>query len=290
MKKLCLAAFAKINLFLYITGKLSNGYHTLSTVMQSIDLHDTVTISLIEAETGIQVTCSDSSLSGENNLAYLAAKNFVTATGNKDFGIQIYIEKSIPFSAGLGGGSADAAAVLVGLNQLMGMPLAEDQLMKLALSLGADVPFCLIGGTCLAEGIGEVLMPLHHRSDAWLVLVKPCQKESTAAMYQKYDEIKGLQQEKSCVIMDKIRINALNWQDQQLHNDFLDLYEDSSIHQCMEALLREGAAVASLSGSGPTLFGVFEDYEKARRCSRQLGGTYGWSQVCRFASQGWQAI
>ncbi len=284
--QLHLAANAKINLSLYITGKLPNGYHTLRTVMQSIDLHDRVTLTLTQTPT-VSVSCSDPTLAGVNNLAYKAARVFFEALGDQHHGVEINIEKNIPLSAGLGGGSAAAAAVLCGLNQMLQFPFTTDQLKDLALSLGADVPFCMVGGACLATGIGERLLPCAVCMQGWLVLTKPCQKESTAAMYCKYDEIKGLQVANSCAIIDKIECKTLAELCQQLHNDFLSLYEQDEIAQAIDLMKRQyGAMGASLSGSGPTVFGVFANREQAQACAAQLEKIYGWSYVCSFAQTG----
>ncbi|MBR6548340.1 MAG: 4-(cytidine 5'-diphospho)-2-C-methyl-D-erythritol kinase [Clostridia bacterium] len=284
--QLHLAANAKVNLSLYITGKLTNGYHTLHTVMQSIDLHDVVTLTLTETPT-ITVLCSDPDLAGKENLAYTAATAFFEALGDSCHGVEINIEKHIPLSAGLGGGSADAAAVLYGLNQLLQFPFTTEQLTALALPLGADVPFCLVGGTCLATGVGEQLLPCTVSGRGWLVLTKPCQKESTAAMYRKYDEIKGLQVADTCDIIGKMERTTLDKLCQQLHNDFLPLYEQVEVVQAIDLMKQQyGAMGASLSGSGPTVFGVFANREQAQACAAQLEKIYGWSYVCSFAQTG----
>ncbi len=287
--QLKIAANAKINLTLFITGCLPNGYHTLDTVMQSVGLQDDITLSLCD-ESGIHLTCSNPDLCGSENLAYQAAERYLHAINQTEAGVTIRIEKNIPLAGGLGGGSADAAAVLMGLNHLFGEPLSVNDLQAIALPLGADVPFCLVGGTCRATGVGEKLTPLDCVPNGWIVLAKPCQKESTGAMYCKYDEIKGLQDEKSCDIIDEINYDQWNLLCRQLHNDFLPLYEQPALFEAIDMIKQHGAVAASLSGSGPTVFGVFEDFAKAEICSDALNHNYGWSCVVPFASAGWQIV
>ncbi|MBR4867818.1 MAG: 4-(cytidine 5'-diphospho)-2-C-methyl-D-erythritol kinase, partial [Clostridia bacterium] len=265
------------------------GYHTLDTVMQSIGLQDKLTLSLNESSC-VCITCSDESLCGEQNLAYRAATVFLDAIGKLGQGVAIHIEKQIPLAAGLGGGSADAAAVLMGLNHLFGEPLSLEALKELALPLGADVPFCLVGGTCRATGIGECLTPLAVEPSGWLVLTKPCQKESTGAMYQKYDEIKGLQDEKSCAIINEIGSNEWTTFCKELHNDFLSLYEQEQIHAAVEMFKQSGTIGSGLSGSGPTVFGIFADLKKAEVCAIQMKELYGWSCLTTFVSSGFMLL
>ncbi len=268
--QLQILANAKINLTLHITGKQKDGYHTLDTIMQSVGLQDKITVSLTDSPS-VSVTCSDDTLCGEQNLAYRAASLFLEAIHEKTVGVAIHIEKNIPLAGGLGGGSADAAAVLLGLNCLFGEPLDLAKLKDLALPLGADVPFCLVGGTCRATGIGEHLESLSSVENGWVLLVKPCEKESTAKMYQKYDEIKGLQEQEDCVIMNKVWSHELHHVCGQLHNDFLPLYEQSEITTAIYALRQGGAVGASLSGSGPTVFGLFNTEQEAKMCAQLPG-------------------
>ncbi|MBQ1183634.1 MAG: 4-(cytidine 5'-diphospho)-2-C-methyl-D-erythritol kinase, partial [Clostridia bacterium] len=161
-------AFAKVNLSLDVTGKRADGYHTLCSVFQSVSLCDIVEI---EKSDSISVKCSDTSLNGEDNLCNTAAVKFFQAAGILG-GADIFIEKHIPLAAGLGGGSADAGAVLKGLNELYGNPLSEKKLLEIALSLGADVPFCMVGGTKLCEGIGEIMTELSPLPECYIVIAK----------------------------------------------------------------------------------------------------------------------
>ncbi len=152
--KIIAKAYGKINLTFYITGRREDGYHTVNSLMQSIDLCDILHITLRET-VGVTVTADDPTLSGPENIAYKAAERFYAMSGIAG-GADIYIEKHIPVKGGLGGGSADAAAVLGVLNEAYGCPIDKQALFECALSLGADVPFCLQGGTVAVKGIGEV--------------------------------------------------------------------------------------------------------------------------------------
>ena len=283
-----ISAHGKINLSLYITGCREDGYHTLHTVMQSVSLADVLTITKIDSDDFL-VTCSQEELKGEENLAYKAAKLFTETLQVQDK-FHIHIEKQIPVSGGMGGGSADAAGVLFGLNHWYETPFSMEALCAMALSLGADVPFCLIGGTQLATGIGEVLSPLAPLPDCGILLVKPCEKGSTGAMYRKYDEIKGLSQRKNCDIIDWIEKNDLVNISHSLENDFQPLYKNQAVEQAVSRLLDAGAMGACLTGSGPTVFGIFKTVDLARQAAERLRLFYEHCIVTTPVSEGCQVI
>lgn len=280
-----LAAHAKINLTLHITGKREDGYHTLNTVMQSLKLADRVYLQLTEHKT-VTVTCSRPELAGENNLAHRAASTFLSALPQGNRGVSLHIEKHIPVAAGLGGGSADAAAVLTGLNLLFHQPFSPDALQAMGLSLGADVPFCMVGGTCLVTGVGEQLAPMRPALRGHVVLVTPCRKASTGEMYRKYDEIKGLSKAENCVIIDKIKAGSPDDIAQSLHNDFLPLYDGQAVPLALQAMKEAGALGACLSGSGPTVFGLFADVPAAQNAAAVLQKDYPECIVTAFADRG----
>lgn len=186
-------ARAKINLTLDVTGRREDGYHTVEMVMQSIALHDTVRVTAIHGEKkprGIVLSCSLPFLpTDERNLAYRAAELFYKETGALLETCEIHIEKRIPVAAGLAGGSTDAAAVLRALNALHTAGLTDDELCEMGLKLGADVPFCLRGGTMLAQGIGEELSLLPDMPHCWVVLCKPPFAVPTKEVYQEIDSV-----------------------------------------------------------------------------------------------------
>ena len=182
-------AYAKINLFLEITGKLPNGYHTVDTVMQSVSLSDLIELELIPRREGIKLSCNLSAIpTDERNIAYKTAKAYLEAT-NVDCGVRINIDKSIPSEAGMGGGSADGAAVLLGLNELCGNPLDICALEKIASNHGADIPFCIKGGTRRLLGIGTDSFEKYSSPSLPLVIVKPQSGVSTPQAYRLLDLI-----------------------------------------------------------------------------------------------------
>ena len=278
LSTLRLAAYAKINLTLNILGRRADGYHELSTVMQSVELCDRVTLRPGE---GLRLLCRGDSLPlGEENTAFAAASLFFSATGITP-SVEIELEKQIPQAAGLAGGSADAAAVLAGLNRMHGAPLGEEELLTLAGKIGADVPFCLLGGTMLAEGIGERLTPLPPLPDCGLLLIKPCDKPSTGEMYRRADGCAFLPHPSSEAAFDALRTGSLPALGAALGNSFAAVWPSEEIAAALSALRTAGALGASLSGSGPTVFGIFESLSSAQHAAAALCAQY---PVC-FAVQ-----
>ncbi len=256
-------AFAKINLFLHITGKREDGYHELDSVFQSVSLFDEITLSL--KNEGVSVVCDNDELSGEDNIVYKACSLFFKEVGYNG-GANIEIKKNIPVAAGLAGGSADAAATLFLLNKALYSNMSTQKLNELAKKLGADVPFCLTGGTARVTGIGEKISPLNTPTLHY-VLLKDREKQSTGKMFSIVDEreqihhngiddlIRGI--EKSDI--DLISKNFFNsfeicWDFDDMTKPFLDF--------CPKGVL--------LSGSGPTVCALFEDSNDAISCANSL--------------------
>ncbi len=281
-------AHAKLNLTLHITGKRDDGYHTLDTIMQSVMLGDEIVLS--SGEDGeIHLSCSDDTIDQEKNIAYKAAKLFL-ATLKENDGFVIHLHKNIPVSAGLGGGSADAAGVLFGLNHWYGNPFSHEQLCEMALTLGADVPFCLTGGTQLVKGIGEQMCVLPPCPDCGIVLLKPCQKGSTAEMYQKYDEIKGLPAVDNCAIIEGMRSGDIRQVAPYLVNSFTPLYDGQAVETALNHLVQAGALDAGLSGSGPTVFGLFDTLQHAHEAAWHLATRYAVCIATSPAKEGCRLI
>jgi len=261
MQSLTLEACAKINLSLDVAGTRPDGYHLLTTVMQSVSLSDRVYLELDRQGNGLILLANDSSIPlDERNTAHKAARHFLDATGI-DAGVRIFLEKAIPTEAGLAGGSTDAAAVLHGLNELCGKPLSMEQLLDLATRIGADVPFCLTGGTVLCTGIGEILTPLEAFARVPLILVKPDFGISTPWAFQRYDEnpatvhpnhskLFSAMQQRDLPAMQDATANVLETVSIQAH-PILDSLK--------QHLLDLGAGMALMSGSGPTVFGLFRE-------------------------------
>lgn len=258
---------AKINLFLDILGRLENGFHSLFMVMQAVDLCDEITVD--KGEDGISLTCSDERLpQDENNIAFKAAKAFFEATGIAPNAV-IHIEKKIPFEAGLAGGSADAAAVIVGLDELYGTKLSKQAMCEIGLTVGSDVPFCIKGGTCIAQNRGEVLSRVKPLKKCYVVLAKPEKGVSTAQAFAAADKAyiyhpDNLKMLEACSNgdFDGICKHASN-----VFEQVIEVVERVRIKEVMRLC---GARLYQMSGSGPTVFGIFDDKKKAENCFNEL--------------------
>ncbi len=271
-------AYAKINLSLDVTGKQANGYHTLKSVMQSVSLCDE--ISLEKADNCIEVECSDKSLSGKDNLVYRAAQMFFEKT-NLCGSVKIFINKSIPVCGGLGGGSADAAAVLKALNQLFETNFSEQELCDIGVTLGADVPFCIVGGTCLAEGIGEKLTPLKPMPDCHILIAKKGEKVSTAQMYGKLDAKPFSIKSDYDTILLSLENGDLDELCKSLSNSFEDVCEQDTLQTAKARMLECGALYSGLSGAGPTVFGIFKDELNCKTAQQTLKNLGFEAYICK---------
>lgn len=261
---------AKINLTLDIVGKRDDGYHLLQSVMQSVDLCDRVTVSNDNTGKGIRVECGGDSPVIENNIAHTAARKFFEASGIKPQDISVKIEKKIPVSAGLGGGSADAAAVLFALDKMYDHNLTKEDMLKLASEIGADVPFCLSGGTAFTEGIGGIISPMNNLPECYLVLVKPGEKLSTAEMYKKFDNEPSdlkVENKKFSHAVQRGNLNEIGNYTGNVFEKYAPVETTEKIHGIMQKC---GATGCSLTGSGPTFFGIFESHSDASSCAEIL--------------------
>lgn len=260
MQNLKIKANAKVNLSLSVLGKREDGYHELDTVMQSISLYDTV---YIEKSDKIAVECGE--FGGEDNIAFKTAAAFFKASGI-NAGADIKIEKRIPSAAGMGGGSADAAAVLVGLDKLYEAKLSYEKLLKIAVKLGADVPFLIRGGTARAKGIGEILEPIKPIGGCYFLIAKGESKPSTGEMFRLLDSADYNKPD-----IEKTA-TAINSQDMvsllaSMDNSFAALWRESRIKA---ELLKTDADAVSLSGSGPAWFAVYLDKNRAVAAEKAL--------------------
>lgn len=266
--KITAYAPAKINLFLDIVGRLDNGYHSLFMVMQSVGLEDVVTLEETD-EAGIILTCSDERLpTNEKNIAYKAARNFYDAIG-KEPKIKIHIEKKIPFEAGLAGGSADAAAVIVALNEICKAGLSERELCEIGLSVGSDVPFCIVGGTQLSQNTGGVLSELKPLKACTIVLAKPQKGVSTAEAYAAADSA-YIYHPDSMRMLDACEKGDFDGICTYAGNVFEQVIEVAERVEIKEKMRNHGARLYQMSGSGPTVFGLFDDEENALKCAEKL--------------------
>lgn len=253
-------ANAKINLALSILSKRDDGYHTLDTVMQTVTLCDVLRIFPAKKTKVIYKNCV---IPEEKSIVLKAANLFFEHTGIEK-GAKIFVENRIPMSAGLGGGSADAAATLVALNQIFSAELSDETLRELALKLGADVPFLISGGTARAQGVGEILTDITPLTNGYFVLAKGDIKPSTKEMYEKID---NMQTEKPNIDALVCAINNNNDIEQYLENSFGMIWKDSKIKQRLEAI---PDCKVFLSGSGPTFVAYFKDKDKALKAFRAL--------------------
>lgn len=271
-------AYAKINLYLAVGGRRPDGYHDIESVMQSVSLADDVTVEATPAaKTNITLTMTAplvpnaaSIPTDGRNIACRAAELFLRRV-NMTADVHIHIEKNIPVAAGLAGGSTDGAAVLSGLNALMGAPLAADELSSLGAQLGADVPFCLCGGTALATGIGEIISPLPAMPECTILIVRPHEAVSTAEAYKKIDALPQLKTPSIRDVTDALARGSVHDIAASAYNVFESVMMPSSeIFRIKDALSEHGALLSMMSGSGPSVFGIFADGDTAARAADHL--------------------
>lgn len=271
MEEVVIDAHGKINLALDVLYPRDDGYHEINTIMQQIDLKDTITLRNIEGDRAIIECNSEEIPLDESNLAYKAWEKIVEKT-NLLRGIHITIDKNIPVAAGLAGGSTNAAAVLKGLNLLWNLNLSQEELMEIGAEIGADVPFCILGGTAHARGIGEKLKKIRSFSNKLILLANIGKPVSSAYVYNKLD----LENRSKRIDVDKI-VKYIEEDDvkkvaENMENimEQVVIKEYPIIAQIKEDMVRYGALGSIMSGSGPTVFGIFDDEEKLLRCKEFL--------------------
>lgn len=278
MDKLELKALGKINLGLDILGRREDGYHQVRMIMQTVYLYDQIILEK-SRKPGIEIVTNLGFLPvNENNIAYRAADILMKEWGIGD-GIRITLEKHIPVAAGMAGGSADAAAVLFGMNRMYGLGLSEKELKERGILLGADVPYCIMRGTVLAEGIGEKLSPLPSLPRCYVVIAKPPMGASTEMVYKKYDGLSGVEHPDIDGILEGIRRSDLGLTASRMGNvlEQVMIPEYPVIGEIKQILLDIGALGAMMSGSGPTVFGIFDSRSRARQAAAAVRK----SRLCR---------
>ena len=276
MKSINEKAFAKINISLDVIGKRPDGYHEMLMVMQSVTLSDDVYVELcqgseVTAQTNLRfIPCDD------RNLAVRAAKVFFKAQSISDTGAFIRIKKNIPVGAGMAGGSSDAAAVLRALNTLYGKPYDRDGLEALAAGIGSDVAFCVSGGTFLATGRGEMLLPLPSLPDCNIVVCKPEFSISTPELFRKLDSVKLRCHPDSAGICEALIDGDLSKLARRMYNVFEDVPDRrmSSIAEIKNRMLDCGALGAIMTGTGSAVFGIFPDRQSAEATEKTLSAEY----------------
>ena len=275
-----LQAFAKINLGLDVLGKREDGYHEVRMIMQTIRMYDQLDMRK-SVEPGIHLTTNKKYIPlDENNLVWRAAKLMMDTCGIME-GVSIHLHKVIPVAAGMAGGSSDAAATLVGMNRLFHCGLSKEKLMELGVQIGADVPYCVLRGTALAEGIGEKLTVLPPMPDCWILIGKPGISVSTKYVYTTLDlntdtvhpDIDGMKK----ALEDGNLYGITERMGNVLQDVTIPAYpEVERIKEQMKAL---GAVNAMMSGSGPTVFGIFDNEEKAQKACQKLRESGSCQQV-----------
>ena len=270
-------AYAKLNLTLDILRRRPDGYHDLRMVMQSVSLHDTVTVTET-AGPDIAVTCDQGDLpAGPGNIAWKAADQFFRDMDLPPRGLDIALEKHIPAQAGMAGGSADGAAVLRILRDWYAPDLPDAELASIGAAVGSDVPFCVLGGTALARGRGEILTPLPSLPPCHIVLCKPAFSISTPALFRAWDKKKRRLRPDTNGMLEALAQGDLVGVGRRMFNVFegvLNPQQRREIESIKNALIQAGALGAAMSGSGPTVLGLFDREDLAGEAVRQLRKTY----------------
>lgn len=283
-----LKAYGKINLGLDVVRRREDGYHEVRMIMQTVGIFDRITLEE-KKEPGISVSTNLFFLpNDENNLVYKAAKLLMDEAGIKK-GLSIQLEKHIPVAAGMAGGSADAAAVFVGVNQLFKLGLSKQELMEKGVKIGADVPYCILRGTALSEGIGEILTPLPALKPCPILIAKPAISVSTKFVYEnlhanelkRHPDIDGM--------LTAIREQNLDGVCSRMENvlETVTVSQYPVIEEIKNFMKTHGAKNALMSGSGPTVFGIFEDHNTAQEASAMLKHTHLAKNVFLTSSMNW---
>ena len=283
MDKIELKAYGKINIGLDVIRKREDGYHDLDMIMQTVGVYDDVIISREDGTQTYEIevsTDADILPNDKGNLAFMAAKVLMEAYDIKSK-VKIHINKRIPIAGGMAGGSADCAAVLRGVNQLFQLGLTDEQLQEYGVKLGADVPYCIVGGTKRAQGIGEILTDLPTPPKCYVIIAKPDAFVSTKFVYshirpaqiENHPDIDG--------IIESIKAGDLYGMCEKIANVMEDVTipEYPIIQKVKDILKSNGAVNALMSGSGPTVFGIYDDEEKAKQSMDALSGKEFVSQL-----------
>lgn len=275
MTTVSILAPAKINLYLNVAGKRPNGYHDIESVMQSVSLFDKLTVTKANNAQGASIVLESHGIpvpDGEGNLIYRAAELFFEATNITNYNISFYLEKNIPTEAGLGGGSSDAAAAIIALDRLYGTNLSIDEMCKIGVKFGADIPFCIKKGTVTAEGIGEIMNRIEAMPKCGIVVAMPKGgKVSTAEAYRRIDAIGAYADVPFADFLEAMKKGSLAEIAANMYNKFeLVTPEETGSLTLVREMLHLGAIGARMSGSGASVFGVFPDENAAKAAYAKL--------------------
>ncbi len=274
-----ITAYAKVNLFLEITGKLPSGYHTVDTVMQSVSISDSIAMGLIPKKNGVMLHVDDNNIpADERNIAYKVAKKYLEESG-ADCGVEMFLKKRIPSEAGMGGGSADGAAVLVGMNELCGRLLDVSKLCGIASGIGADVPFCINGGTQRLGGIGTEHIESFRSPELFLVVAKPNTGVSTPTAYRYLDGLYKNFENHSPVSSNELVEALRNGSDSVINDLMFNRFEEASRGLCPESnelisFMADRSLGALLSGSGAAVFAIADSESQALELENCIKNKY----------------
>lgn len=288
--KIVAKAPAKINLAISIKGKRYDNYHEVDMVMQTVSLFDIITVERnfsINGDCNTEIICNRSiGCSTKENTVFKASEKFFKYTNIKNPGILIKIQKNIPTFAGLAGGSSDAAAVLVCLNKIFDTKLSDSEMIDIGAEIGADVPFFIVGGTCHAYGIGTEIEKIKNIPDCGIVIVKPECNISTKKAYDMYDDL-NIQTGGSVENMiNFINVSNLFKISRYLFNDFEQIIKNSEIEKVKNEFLKTNAMGFSMSGSGPSVYAIFENFFEAQKCAKNISKIFKNVWVCMPFQQG----
>ncbi|CEN80587.1 4-(cytidine 5'-diphospho)-2-C-methyl-D-erythritol kinase [Paraclostridium sordellii] len=288
MNSIGLKSRAKINLSIDVLGKRQDGYHMVEMIMQTIDLYDNLKITQIE-EDSIKIKSDSQDIPlNQDNIVYKAA-NILKEKFNIKKGVEISIQKNIPVAAGMAGGSSNAAAVLVGLNRIWDLGLTQLELKEISLQLGADVPFCITGGSVLAQGIGEELTDIYGLNEYIHILIcKPNIFVSTKEVYQSLDMKEIKKRPDNQKLIDALKTNDIKYVSENMVNVLEEVTSSkyNEINQIEKVILKNKALGSMMSGSGPTVFGLFDNKEYAIRAKEELLQSYNQVYLVKSSDKG----
>jgi len=279
MEQIIKRAKAKINLGLDVIRRREDGYHEVKMIMQSVDIMDILTFTKTKTH-GIKIIAGDSAVAehiptDDRNLIYKAAKLLLEKFPERITGVEIHLEKNIPVAAGMAGGSTDAASTLTAMNELFELELSVEELMRFGVKIGADVPYCIIGGTALSEGIGEILTPVSTPPFCYLVIAKPDLYVSTKFVYENLKLSEDTKHPDIDALLEAIKEGDLHTMAKRMENilETVTVVKYPVIEEIKEMLCKFGALNALMSGSGPTVFGIFENEGDAKKAYDTVWGS-----------------
>lgn len=288
--KIKIKANSKLNLFLDLSSKMDDGYHSIYTVMQSVNLYDIITLETIE-ENNIILDCSKKNIPTDSrNTAYKAAEKYLKKA-SLDCGVKIYIEKKIPSQAGMGGGSADAAAVFFGLNEMFNKRFDEDEMLSLCNQVGSDVPFCYKGGLRLCLNRGEItakLPPL--KKGCYFTVVKPKDGVSTKQAYELYDKADGIRHPDREGFLKAAASGDFDLMTSKAENVFEQTVEISDRVKIKSVMRKNDSKISMMTGSGSVVYGLFENRENAESAFDELKQNFKNVWVCEPSRRGIEII